>query len=998
MGNTFLHSLSLVNFQKYANTRFIFSPHGNLIAGLNGSGKSTVAGAIALTLGGTSKTMGKTLGVHELIKYGETKAVSELVIRTDRRSEVSKIVKINGKDRVIDIIITRTITLNGSTYKINSIPATLNQVKEITEALSIQINNLGQFLPQDKVTEFSTLTEEEQLETTLTACKPDLLQKKRELEEISDGLVDYKKKLQKEISQRNELHQKMERLEEEQKKLKEFLERKEHISLLQSKIKWVEYQTIKNQRDELREKLKKEEEIYKEQQRRIDALETEYAAETDRIKRIKAEIESMVDISVFTQNISEIRRSEEKERLVEEEIHVIRSRISRLTKEKVEMPVPNRNGKIEIPKIKLTGHLQEEYSRLDDEHRRSKMEDSSWQIESALKASELRNLEIELKKGDEAEERLMDTLKAMHRDTYTVVEILKKSEKKWDVTLPAILTMKITKDEYKEEVSSQLNVHALTCFVCHSKDSFHEFIQEFKDKRGLAINVTERQIHSTEGAVKMQSVPLDEKYKMVYLSECIEAPDAVKEFLNIFSKLSYIPVTKLSLSDEHEFFGKYRKITRIISNKRVVEIRRSQYTKDETLTIYPISKGIDVFSKPYNLTEKKEELKRLILEREKRTEYRKNVLQKREQIEKRLNELKRIKEADLMEQEKYERLKREEQAYKERMEEISKESADLNEKRERVEADLRRIKKEEGPFWKNLPLTALYSSIEELAQKSRIMETQYEDLNKKKTEILNGKQALKEDHSSILKAAEEIEELKRQATRKKAEADATYNIDTEDKKSKIKSLTTCIKTLTSMLAQEKAKAEISIVDYSAIEEYETCKLQLQQMERLIKREESEQEKHEVMKTRKETELRVEIDRLINNINEKATSLFHAAGIGSEVHAEYCEFPRRWKLVLKVQFRTEGQLEVLSAGRHSGGEKAVSIILYLLSMQKLSDAPFLLVDEINQGMDAGYERTIHSMLVGDKSISDKQAIVITPKLISDLSYAPTTKVHIIIETK
>ncbi|KAI5132576.1 structural maintenance of chromosomes protein 5 [Nematocida ausubeli] len=998
MGNTFLHSLSLVNFQKYANTRFIFSPHGNLIAGLNGSGKSTVAGAIALTLGGTSKTMGKTLGVHELIKYGETKAVSELVIRTDRRSEVSKIVKINGKDRVIDIVITRTITLNGSSYKINSIPATLNQVKEITEALSIQINNLGQFLPQDKVTEFSTLTEEEQLETTLTACKPDLLQKKRELEEISDGLVDYKKKLQKEISQRNELHQKMERLEEEQKKLKEFLERKEHISLLQSKIKWVEYQTIKNQRDELREKLKKEEEIYKEQQRRIDALETEYAAETDRIKRIRAEIEGMVDISVFTQNISEIRRSEEKERLVEEEIHVIKGRISRLTKEKVEMPVPNRNGKIEIPKIKLTSHLQEEYSRLDDEHKRSKMEDSSWQIESALKASELRNLEIELKKGDEAEERLMETLKAMHRDTYTVVEILKKSEKKWDVTLPAILTMKITKDEYKEEVSSQLNVHALTCFVCHSKDSFHEFIQEFKDKRGLAINVTERQINSTEGAVKMQSVPLDEKYKMVYLSECIEAPDAVKEFLNIFSKLSYIPVTKLSLSDEHEFFGKYRKITRIISNKRVVEIRRSQYTKDETLTIYPISKGIDVFSKPYNLTEKKEELKRLILEREKRTEYRKNVLQKREQIEKRLNELKRIKEADLMEQEKYERLKREEQAYKERMEEISKESADLNEKQERIEADLRRIKKEEGPFWKNLPLTALYSSIEELAQKSRIMETQYEDLNKKKTEILNGKQALKEDHSSILKAAEEIEELKRQAIRKKAEADATYTIDTEDKKSKIKSLTTCIKTLTSMLAQEKAKAEISIVDYSAIEEYETCKLQLQQMERSIKREESEQEKHEILKTRKETELRVEIDRLINNINEKATSLFHAAGIGSEVHAEYCEFPRRWKLVLKVQFRTEGQLEVLSAGRHSGGEKAVSIILYLLSMQKLSDAPFLLVDEINQGMDAGYERTIHSMLVGDKSISDKQTIVITPKLISDLSYATTTKVHIIIETK
>ncbi|KAI5192541.1 structural maintenance of chromosomes protein 5 [Nematocida minor] len=1003
MGSTFLHSLTLTNFQKYKNKTFTFSPHGNLIAGLNGSGKSTIAAAIALTLGGNNKTIGKTLATHEIIKYGEAKAVSEIVIKTDKREELSEIVKINGRAKEINVVITRIITALGSTYKINSIPASFNQVKEVTEALNIQINNLGQFLPQDRVTEFSGLAEEEQLETSLRTCDPEMLRKKKELEEIDDNLSNYKQKLQIEIDQQSQLKGKIAALEGESKKLKEFLDRKQQISLLQCKIKWVEYVLLKEQYDKLKEEADRNKEEYSKSQTKVDELEKQYVEEKDRLSRSKEENAEILDIGELTERVREIKENEEEENKLADRIETIQKRISRIEQEKFEIKQWKEEKKTEKPKPKLTEHLKEELNRLEEENRACKMQDSSWQIDSAMKSTEIKNIEMSIKKEEEKETRLLEALKSIHADTYTTLKLMESSEKKWEVDLPAILTMKIAKEEYKEELSSQLNVHALTCFVCHSRESFQEFVHEFKDKRNLAINVVERQNSTqTGGSAHTQrpreEAPLDEKYGMVYLSECIDAPPAVKEFLNIFSKLSYIPVTKISLTNEHEFFSKYKKITRIISNKRVIEIKRSSYTKDETLSIYPISKGIDILTKPQDST-LKNKLEELKAEREQRTQNRQNVLRKREVVEKRIKELAHLKETDHLESEKYERRKRAAQAYVERTEEIEKESISLKEEEKMVNTALKKLKNEGKIPWKKLPLNDLLKKISEVAERSKLMQKQYELLESMQHTLLTEKQGLKDQQVKNILAEHNMNELKKQAKQKNAEANAIHEMkpDSSEIKMKLKEMPTCIKTLTGLLAQEKARAELSIVNYAAIDDYEACRLLLENQEKTLRKQEKEKGKYESIKKQKEADLKSEIDLLIEKINENADCLFKSAGIKAEVLVEYAESPRRWKLVLKVQFRTEGKLEVLSAGRHSGGEKAVSIILYLLSMQRLSESPFLLVDEINQGMDAGHEKTIHSMLVGTKAANSKQIIVITPKLISGLDYAPSTRVHIIMET-
>lgn len=109
-------------------------------------------------------------------------------------------------------------------------------------------------------------------------------------------------------------------------------------------------------------------------------------------------------------------------------------------------------------------------------------------------------------------------------------------------------------------------------------------------------------------------------------------------------------------------------------------------------------------------------------------------------------------------------------------------------------------------------------------------------------------------------------------------------------------------------------------------------------------------------------------------------------------------------------RESEPLTTLDSHRQSGGERAVSTIFYLMSLQSLTRSPFRVVDEINQGMDPRNERLVHKRMVGIACGSDDSAalatsvpdegeeqwrrgggggsqyFLITPKLLHGLEYA------------
>lgn len=128
--------------------------------------------------------------------------------------------------------------------------------------------------------------------------------------------------------------------------------------------------------------------------------------------------------------------------------------------------------------------------------------------------------------------------------------------------------------------------------------------------------------------------------------------------------------------------------------------------------------------------------------------------------------------------------------------------------------------------------------------------------------------------------------------------------------------------------------------------------------------------------------------LVSKINDTFSHNFQEMAVAGEVSLDEhgLDFDH-YGILIKVKFRQTSQLQVLSAHHQSGGERSVSTILYLVSLQDLTNCPFRVVDEINQGMDPINERKMFQQLVRAASqINTPQCFLLTPKLLPDLEYS------------
>ena len=86
------------------------------------------------------------------------------------------------------------------------------------------------------------------------------------------------------------------------------------------------------------------------------------------------------------------------------------------------------------------------------------------------------------------------------------------------------------------------------------------------------------------------------------------------------------------------------------------------------------------------------------------------------------------------------------------------------------------------------------------------------------------------------------------------------------------------------------------------------------------------------------------------------------------------------------------LQVLDSHRQSGGERSVSTIMYLLSLQNITHTPLRVVDEINQGMDTTNERRVFQAMVdAAKDATTPQCLLMTPKLLPQLNYSENVNI-------
>lgn len=153
--------VKLKNFVTYTAAEFHLGPSLNMIIGPNGTGKSTLVCAICLGLGWSSEHLGRSKELSTFVKHGASEAEIEI-----------ELAKAEGERT--NPVVTRILRKedNKTVFFINGKHSTKSVVMEMCKRFSIQIDNLCQFLPQDRVVEFAKMKDTERLRATLGAAAP----------------------------------------------------------------------------------------------------------------------------------------------------------------------------------------------------------------------------------------------------------------------------------------------------------------------------------------------------------------------------------------------------------------------------------------------------------------------------------------------------------------------------------------------------------------------------------------------------------------------------------------------------------------------------------------------------------------------------------------------------------------------------------------------------------------------------------------------------------
>lgn len=274
-------------YRTYSYAEVYPGPNLNMLIGPNGTGKSTIVAAIILGLGGSPKTVGRGTKVSGYVKHDCSVA------------EVNIYLQGNSEDEFIKL--TRQFTLDDkSTWKINDQKCASKEFMQFIKQFNVQVDNLCQFLPQDRVQDFAKMNKQELLKQTQVAvCREDLMLKQEQLigsrtkqTDVTKTVESLRQKLDDAVNANLQLQSKVRNFQ----KKKEFLGK---IKDIERKMAWTMYEDFKqnlNQAEEQKEKIRRELDKRKEM---MKPLESALLNARRGIQNVQTEITEAVSCLIY---------------------------------------------------------------------------------------------------------------------------------------------------------------------------------------------------------------------------------------------------------------------------------------------------------------------------------------------------------------------------------------------------------------------------------------------------------------------------------------------------------------------------------------------------------------------------------------------------------------------------------------------------------------------------------------------------------------------------
>ncbi|XP_069633134.1 structural maintenance of chromosomes protein 5 isoform X2 [Haliaeetus albicilla] len=950
------------NFLTYDTCEVRPGPNLNMIVGANGTGKSSIVCAICLGLAGKPSFIGRADKVGLFVKQGCLKGVVEV--------ELAKTPD--------NIIITREIQVvnNTSTWFINRKPTTLKTVEEQIAALNIQVDNLCQFLPQDRVGEFAKLSKIELLEATEKSVGPpemyqfhcelkNFREKERELENLFRDKT-------------NSLEKMRQRLERYKQDVERYHERKRHLDLiemLERKRPWVEYENVRQQheevkqsRDQAKEELKNLKEMQFPVKKKIQETE-EYFKNLD--IKIRDKASEIKDVS------QKCKQKQDALEMKDKQIEEIHQALRMKKDEEMDRQVKIHNTqkmieewKNELSTMAVSADLQPQTDAVNNELKKL-------QEERANIDSDISDLTAEKMNQKREEKRITDRLGQLNNIMNMKEENLKG---KFRDTHSALMWLRNNKDKFKKKVCEPMML-------------------EMRDHQKLRVNAVCAPAESH--AESLPSRPIEELHRygfFSYLRELFDAPHPVMSYLCSQYHVHDVPVGTEKTRNMIERVIQETKLRQIYTAEEKYIVKVSAYT-NLTFTTNTSLREAQFLTSSVDTDERRQleneqqdinnTLKSLdmhlttLFERQKHLEHRDNELrQRKKELLERGNRRRQLESKIGV---KYDSLRQlEEDAIS-----LEDEYQQANVKIKEINTQKARLVTELMHHIKNcislniLKADLVLQSTTVAAEKNRLESecnegsVQLRAAEQRFCELDERKRLLTENCKELLKKAQQVCKLSPDQRLPKEFQTA------------FQALPTTLEEIDAFLNEEKTRAScFTGLNASVVEEYNKQIEEIQQLTEYLEEKKKELDNYKQNISQVKERWLNPLKKLIEQINGKFSNFFSSMQCVGEVdlHVENEEEYDKYGIRIRVKFHRSTELHELTPYHQSGGEKSVSTMLYLMALQELNRCPFRVVDEINQGMDPMNERRVFEMVVKTAcKESTSQYFFITPKLLQNLTY-------------
>lgn len=1033
--------IKLKNFITYKITEFNLSPSLNMIIGPNGSGKSTLVCAICLGLAGKPEFIGRMKKLDSFIKNGENSCQIDIFLReNDVDDKLVKITRIIHKENVSMTDLNNAFTnSNGnskkSKYLIDDISATESKVKDlIVNKFNIQLDNLCQLLSQERVEEFARLKSEKLLLETIRSIDPSLLQrlnnlKNYQVDEISldDEITLKKNKLVKLNKQNEELSEKVSLLKDYEvkkndidlhKKLLPYVKIKQHKANLENFKN--EYKIARNNLKKITDELKP---FLNNQNVIINDLQTSNSEMIEIKSTLKIQKNDILNYKNTLSNLRDESMSKKKEiEHYENRDESIKKKISDkkimlLNKEKdlekYNSLLNNRNDShnIDSEKEKLITEQQTNQKTL------LQIRNNAMSLNHNLNqlTSQLNNKKLQLTTNDKI---LVLDQRDSYKEVKNAVLYLRQNRHKFQGKFlePPIMTVSMNSPLLASYLDTCVDANTKVAFTVYDNETYEKYSNELLSQ--FKVNLRELKPGFNIDQHRLPRGTLRQYGFEGYLSDFVQGDSKVIEMLCQVSNIHLIPFSTRELTakqyervanppDGNVLFKKF------IHGNYLVLVHKSSFGARQVFTSDRDIKPTQSYQEATMTDEQKKEIENDI------TNKMAQIKDFKAQLETISNDKSRLEIANKKISDKLDALNIELKNWNNIRIKVSSLEQDIKTIKEDIASLQNETKKDVSHKIKSVEKkiaqklneqTKLINEMVIAMGKYNDLKTNLLQVNIKIFEHENKQNTLKDIVRDLIDREQRCKEeceTKKEAFRRLKETE-----EFKDWMNQIRSYAPDVKEQLNEYAEkyeqeqifsaqyiedkiDRLQSEIATInhDTSAITILKQVQEEIEQLESTIPQLAN---KLRVIRSNMKEDrdiLEPALNEMVLKISNKFTKLFTHVGSAGAVNLVKPNLYNDWKIEIMVKFRDSASLKRLDSHTQSGGERAVSTVLYMIALQEFTAAPFRVVDEINQGMDQRNERIVHKAMV-ENACAEKtsQYFLITPKLLTDLYYHEKMMVH------